>query len=372
MIQCLIIRFIRLTELTKPMKNNTTHNNSHSFWQKVIHFTLPYLTGLYAGGLLGWAALNTLYPDRRWWLYLINSFAIYLFLPLLVLPFYAISRRSFKVWASLVLVFGLWVYYFGGTFLPKQVFASDQTEGSSIRVMTYNVLASNRQYDEIINALRKSDVDLIAIQELNPELAQYLKSELEDYPYQILQPKWSAAGIGIISRYPIQKAAAPTGDRFWRNDALIVELTLDNTTFTVINFHTISPGSISNTDYLKKSASECEKQSRLMADYVRNSSQPIIALGDLNSSGQSLAYRIVNAALTDAWRTSGWGVGHTFPGGSTPGNSRPSFGGVSVPPWLTRIDYIFYSDDWQANRAWLAPWDGYSDHRPVAAQLTLK
>jgi endonuclease/exonuclease/phosphatase (EEP) superfamily protein YafD len=39
---------------------------------------------------------------------------------------------------------------------------------------------------------------------------------------------------------------------------------------------------------------------------------------------------------------------------------------------MARIDYIFYSPDLQATAAWLGPWDGRSDHRPVIARLALK
>jgi len=47
------------------------------------------------------------------------------------------------------------------------------------------------------------------------------------------------------------------------------------------------------------------------------------------------------------------------------------FWGLPYPGRLVRIDYIFHSDGWRAEAAWVGEWDGFSDHRPVVARLRL-
>jgi len=43
-----------------------------------------------------------------------------------------------------------------------------------------------------------------------------------------------------------------------------------------------------------------------------------------------------------------------------------------LPPWLTRIDYIFHSGDWETVTVRVAQFDGVSDHRGVMATLVFR
>ena len=103
----------------------------------------------------------------------------------------------------------------------------------------------------------------------------------------------------------------------------------------------------------------------MILDTVEGQPEPLILLGDLNSTPNHQVHRALSAHLVDAFREAGWGLGHTFPamGGR--------FWGVPYPNRLVRIDHIFYSDDWQAETARVGEWDGFSDHLPVIARLRL-
>ena len=48
---------------------------------------------LYLVAVFGWKALHALAGDRWWWLFLLNSFAPWLFLPLPALPVVALVTR---------------------------------------------------------------------------------------------------------------------------------------------------------------------------------------------------------------------------------------------------------------------------------------
>ena len=110
---------------------------------------------------------------------------------------------------------------------------------------------------------------------------------------------------------------------------------------------------------------------RAIVKFAAAHSEPLIVATDLNAGDQTMAYAIVTGALADTWREAGWGFGHTFPGGTSPGLVGLFTGGVPIPMWLVRIDYVFHSRHWRAVSARVGPWDGVSDHRPVVAQLTL-
>jgi endonuclease/exonuclease/phosphatase (EEP) superfamily protein YafD len=99
--------------------------------------------------------------------------------------------------------------------------------------------------------------------------------------------------------------------------------------------------------------------------------EPLIVTGDFNTTSLSAAYRTLTSALGDSWREAGWGFGGTFPGGTVTFGTPAGVTEVAVPMWVTRIDYVFHSRDWVAVSSQIGPWDGYSDHRPVIATLTL-
>jgi endonuclease/exonuclease/phosphatase (EEP) superfamily protein YafD len=146
---------------------------------------------------------------------------------------------------------------------------------------------------------------------------------------------------------------------------LAVEIEFAGTTFTFVNTH-----SASRSYHLEAR----ERQARLLADYVSTLKGPVILAGDFNAQDLNDSYSIVTEHLFDTWREVGSGLGNTFPGASrssSPGSKRPDILGVELPQWLIRIDYVFCSSDWQAIDARIGPWDGYSDHRPVIAELAL-
>jgi endonuclease/exonuclease/phosphatase (EEP) superfamily protein YafD len=99
---------------------------------------------------------------------------------------------------------------------------------------------------------------------------------------------------------------------------------------------------------------------------------PVLVGGDANVTDLSEAYHVMTADLNDAWRETGYGFGHTFPGSSIPGSSRPRVAGYPVPKWLARIDYVLYSDHWVGLASRVARFDGVSDHRGVLTELSLK
>jgi endonuclease/exonuclease/phosphatase (EEP) superfamily protein YafD len=99
---------------------------------------------------------------------------------------------------------------------------------------------------------------------------------------------------------------------------------------------------------------------------------PSIVAGDANTTPLTGAYKILASSLEDGWVRAGFGLGHTFPGSDVPGSSRPHIAGWSVPMWLARIDYVFFTPDWQALAARNAVFDGVSDHRGVVVVLSLK
>ncbi len=327
------------------------------------------LTHYYFTVLFGWAALFLIFGDRWWWLFLLSSFSEYLFLLLPVAFILALITRRRDLIIGFVVSLVLAGFLFGHLLMPP--ISSKHSSESQMTVMTSNVLGYNMNTEGIVKAIRESKADVVAIQELNPQTALAIQRDLgQIYPYQELLPQSGVSGMGVISRFPMQAIEIEiNGD--WVGDPQVVEVEWEGAKIVLVNYHAIPPYSLIPSK-LGYTIAERERQLGVLIEFVKSLEEPLIALGDLNVTEQSTAHEIMESDLQDAWVKGGWGLGHTFPGAASAGSSRPSFGRFLSPKWLLRLDYIFCSEQWEVEKAWIGPWDGESDHRPVMAKLVLK
>jgi vancomycin resistance protein VanJ len=335
--------------------------------QRIITY-LARLSHIYISGLFGWAALRTLFGDRWWWLFSLNTFAEFLFVPLPAVFVAAWLARRRRLWMGFGAVVALGMHHYGRMWWPK--FPPAQGGDVTVTAMTFNMLGSNQHPEGVVATIHSSGADVVALQELNPPAAARIQRDLAAaYPYQVLNPREGDSGMGVISRYPLQHIdAALPGD--WIGTPQVLSLNLHGIPITLLHVH-VRSSDLGATDGMA-TVRERERQTRTLADFAAMHSEPLIVLGDFNTTDQSVAYATLASVLADSWREVGWGPGHTFPGADSPGSSRHRVVGILIPKWLIRIDYIFHSPQWRAREARIGPWDGVSDHRPVVARLGLK
>ncbi|MCS7290237.1 MAG: endonuclease/exonuclease/phosphatase family protein [Roseiflexus sp.] len=311
----------------------------------------------------GWLMARTIYEDRWWWLFLLNAGTPYLLLPLpFTLLLALIVRRPLAIaFSILLLVPG--APLLAAPWMPSV--ASDVTARSSgFRVMTFNINGANDRPDRVIAAIREARADIVALQELNPDIAAALEHDLKnDYPYQTLDPQWGVTGMGVISWFPLRRSAAQLPGDYWIGDPQAVEIDAPGGTMTLLNVHAIPP--VGPRDWMTWAIGERERQMEAIAAFAQNRRTPLVVAGDMNATPFHRAYRILESELIDVWRICGNGAGFTWPG-----RQRTLFG-VPLPSWLVRIDYIFISDDLTCVNASVGPWDGFSDHRAVVATLVV-
>lgn len=341
----------------EPISASTSPGKRITTW-------LITLANIYLGGLWSWACLYAFAGDRWWWSFTLNALSIYFFLPLPAVLGVALLARRRSVWVSTAAAAVLWAYLFGGLFMPRLSPAPDKQ--ASLAVTTYNLNGGNANRAGILATIRAAEADVVALQELNPTVAQILRSELAgEYPYQVLDPRDGVYGMGAISRYPMY----PTGQSLpgdWVGAPQVLAISWPAAPVTLVNFHAVPPGlPLPPTPYLVELAEwtvrERERQAQTLVDFAAAQPGPLIAAGDFNAAGPNTAYAVVTRRLKDAWRQAGWGLGHTY-----------AFGALPFPRWQLRIDYVFYSKHWQAGAAQVGVWDGVSDHKPVVARLILR
>lgn len=330
---------------------------------KWLRIGLEILVWAYLAFLFSWALQRALFGDRWWWLFLLNSFSLYLFLPLPLAGGIAFYLRRRGVWAGLAVGLGVYVALYGELFLPRLIVPV--RNDPALTVMTYNIHGINHDSQAVAEVIRTTDADVIAFQELNHTIAETLTSDFHSvYPYQILDAddKWS--GAGMISRYPLREVEKKLGSR-WHEAPQALSLDFDGQEVTLVHFHTAATTDYRNVAHIRQTVQAREEQTQAIVDFVETRPGPLVATTDFNATNQGTAYQMMTEVLSDSWRKAGRGFGHTYPG-------WVPYVGSSFPRWLLRIDYVFHSDHWQAESAEVGPWDGVSDHRPVVVTLRLR
>ncbi len=302
----------------------------------VGYVTRGFLVGavfVYSAVLVGLALFRVLRLEGPWWLALPNILLPFLFLPLPLL-----APLAFRMWSRLVyLCTGslllLFVLLFSGQFLPRAPFAA--SGGTTLRVMTFNHFALNENMAAIKGAILAQDADIVALQELTPNVAKMVKLELSaQYPHQALRPFPAGTdlnGLGILSRFPLR------GGRYsetYRGQRVTVRVREKQ--FSFINVHPVIPFaatvSAEAAFFAAFTTRTRDRQLSALAD-VAQALDTVVIAGDFNLSDNETAYRRLSGLMTDAYRHTRAGFGFTFPTGR-------AVKGVPLPP-LTRLDYIW-------------------------------
>lgn len=320
-----------------------------------------------------WYALLTFTHGRIALISLANMFAFQIFLLLIPFALAGIFLRVRRLQIASLIALILFAFMFGKFFIPKQKAVPSSSD--VLKVMTYNMLVFTPDVSVVADVIREEDADIVFMQETSFAMAEYLQTEmLDEYPYQIHDPSDVPLGMSVISKYPFEPIDYDLG-KSWVGTPIPLAVNWNGQMVHILNFHMFPTGlgAVVNSELVDKLTQSRETHANSINQFVEKYPVPAIVAGDANDVFLNNAYQIlVNAGLQDVWAETGFGLGHTFPGNKSPGTSRIHFGGVYIPEWLVRIDYIFASQEWQVLSAHMARTDGYSDHRGVVAYLRLK
>ncbi|MFN8372756.1 MAG: endonuclease/exonuclease/phosphatase family protein [Anaerolineae bacterium] len=214
-------------------------------------------------------------------------------------------------------------------------------------LLTYNIMAQNLDYAHVEAVMRAADSDVIVVQEIIPEAAEYLQPALLDvYPYTALHTDIEQ---GVFSRYPLSE------DSSWRNLHGLyqrVQVELEDAQVIVYNVHPL-PSFWWSRGILDPTRHQAEIIDLL--GRAADESGPLLLAGDFNMSDQSDDYFRVRANYGDAFRAEGGGLGLT----------------ISSTFLTTRVDYVFYNPEIVPVEAHVGTDTGGSDHYPVWVELSL-
>jgi endonuclease/exonuclease/phosphatase family metal-dependent hydrolase len=237
--------------------------------------------------------------------------------------------------------------------------------------MSYNIRSGNGNLDGTAAAIRASDPDIVALQEVDVHWAE--RSSFVDQAkglgerlgmevrfariYQLrarsdtLPPR--EFGVALLSRYPIIRWANDSLTRLSTQEPAPVPQRMPGLLEAVVSVRGVQVR-VFNThlDY-RSDPRVRQMQVAEMLNYVASPSMPTIVCGDMNAKPDAPELRPLRDRLTDAW-TGNAEEGNTYPA------EQPS----------ERIDYILVSPEFRV-RSTAVPVTVASDHRPVVADLLL-
>lgn len=344
--------------------------------QRILAGLAGFFATSYFLTLMIYLILRYTLGDSLWWLSLANTFAHFLFLPLLILLPLALIARSRRALVTLLPVLLLAVIWFVPYHIPRQtVLAAGET---TLTVATANLWARDAAFDTIERLMGEADV--LALQEITQSYVDdRLPALLETTAYHRSPFDQSHRGHNLtLSRYPIVEAshlALGHPEYTW---ALRTVIDVEGQPVAVYNVHFMLPMHVGDGLRGRLASGQGPLFARLVLgfdDRIRNEQianllahlqtepYPYVVAGDFNMSDQSMTYQRVAATMTDAYRAAGAGFHGSWPVAVVRG--LPAF----VPP-LLRIDYIWHSDGLHTLDAHTGDATG-SDHLPVLATLAL-
>ncbi len=257
-------------------------------------------------------------------------------------------------------------------------------EGSSVKVLSYNVNSFSRENKEkqaeIYNFILRTQADMICLQEAN-----YLPSEKKNHDSMMSYWKYRDTTmfqfntLSLYTRYPIiDKCIVSSPDV--SHGAVIYRVNMDGDTIVVVNSHFCSnaisdsdktifkevvkePGRVetkSNIHYLVRKVDEAgiyraQQVDNLMKYLKLLKLYPIVLCGDFNDSPISYVHSQLTSVLNDSYTR----------GGNGPGISYHEAG------MFFRIDHILCSSHWSVLKSKVYSNAKSSDHYPICSWLRL-
>jgi vancomycin resistance protein VanJ len=263
--------------------------------------------------LVGFVLLAAIVPPRSGPLALVMVLEPQLFIAviLVVAPIALLARARL-----LVAVLAVVVIAGGGLFGSEWISLPDGAGRHDLTVMSWNLQFGTRTPAETAAQLETVDVDLIALQELEPAASAAIETDAAitaRYPYRTMAPRPRARGVAILSRYPT--AQVLSADNPARLELVVAT---PRGPVRVINGHPM-PGSIDTVtplrlpiDFDPSDRDAAIATIRGWIDPALERGERLLVLGDYNTSPAEPEYAVLTRGLRDTHVEVGEGPGWTW------------------------------------------------------------
>lgn len=273
-------------------------------------------------------SVATAFDDLHRYLELFSHFRFQYFLAslLLVLVFIALRWRNYALLGIGVLVLNAWLvapWLVPAGLWPSSAAIDPANYGEPIVVLHANVNLNNKDPAPFTELVTNSQPDLIIIQEATPDWLALISPLEALYPYRLSEPRDDPFGIALYSKFPLDSSAiiesVPAGF-----PSIVARAIIGGERLTIISTHPMPP--IGTSNYGARNL-----QLDAVASLASRTPQPLIVIGDLNTTMWANHYRRFEAKSGLRNARAGFGIEPTWP--------------LFFPPALIPIDHCLVSSD---------------------------
>ena len=323
-------------------------------------------------------------PAEAWFMTIFGLLFIVFFAMNVFLLLWAVRRRSGSVVIPLlallpsVFLIGRYVQFSGRDEVSEDaVTLIDYNVGKFVMHPSHAHISSDEACeDSVYNFLRKSDADIICLQEFHSpkgkDVKDYLSEIMPGYEveYYAHVNGHGAYGNVILSRFPVVGRGKFDFEES-SNLAVYADLDIDGKVMRVYNCHFESyslslprlvkafnnreDGKVLEAEEkMRSSITRRPQQVDAVLEDIRNSPVESIVTGDFNDTPMSYTYQQLKQDKKDSFVEAGKGMGGTYSG---------------LWPFI-RIDYVLYPDHCEALYHKVER-KRFSDHYPIVTRLKL-
>jgi vancomycin resistance protein VanJ len=266
------------------------------------------------GALVAFAIVALIVPPRSGPLALALVLEVHLFIvALAILTPIALLTRARVLGVALLVAIIAGGVLFGSEWVSLPGSAAVRHD---LSVMTWNLQYGTRTPGQTAAELETVDVDLIALQELEPQPSAAVDRDpviAAKYPYRALVPRELASGVAILSRYPIEDVSSS-------QDPACLELVVETPQgpVRVIDAHpkhadisTLTPLRLPIAyDPSDRDAAIATVRTRI--DAAMDDGERLLVLGDYNTASSEPEYAVLTRGLRDTQVQVGEGPGWTW------------------------------------------------------------
>lgn len=221
---------------------------------------------------------------------------------------------------------------------------------TNLLVMLANVQGNNKNYSELVQAVKSVNPDILVLQEVTSAWWENIQVLSVNYPYFKSAPRAGGSGLAIFSRYPIESADILTLD-LSTHPALFCKINFEGRLLSVLTLHPPTP--MRSDKFVYRNG-----QFAQVASIIKTTPEPKLIVGDLNTT-------IWSPYFTDLIRDSGLRDARLGKG------LYPSWNAV-LPPFLRiPIDHCLVSEEIEVENIGTGNYTG-SDHLPLIINLKIE
>jgi endonuclease/exonuclease/phosphatase (EEP) superfamily protein YafD len=171
---------------------------------------------------------------------------------------------------------------------PKEVkTAAGSQPADRVRILSVNVLMSNRRADDLLRIVRAEKPDVLVTLETNRWWEEALKAIEVDYPHTLKCPLENRYGMHLYSRFPLEDAKI---QYLVEPDVPSMHTLLALPSGRRVRLHCLHPAPPSPTE--KPTSKERDAELVMVGRSVVDSKYPVIVSGDLNDVAWSATTRL--------------------------------------------------------------------------------